>query len=551
MGKVLVANIRGARGDDGVVTPALQDLADQADASKNAAVAAKTAAEAARDAAQAVGNTNDTIMASVAANSSSAFASQLFANVANSRARLASRAGYDAARSNGFAQAGQASATAFTEAWADTSAWAGAGVQVSAGKLFGTTGGGGIGHSFRVAPGVLARVTFTLDWVANGTSGQGILIGFARNTVGGSVPGGGSQSRGLYFRSTGTLGAIHGIDNGTQDGTALFQGFSNSTWVITATVDENWYSLVAVCPATNDRVVRRFARDDSTFPLNNLTIMMNDSRGLSGSAIRPITEARIGALATGVTTAGAVGGHWSSVDGDNIMILTPSTYDSRRPSPVAVLFHGNGSDETYWNTIFNGKAIANAFLAAGFIVVSAANTGAVSTWGSDSGLDPYTRAYQYTRDHYNTGAVVFYANSMGGIESLNVLARDAIPGVAAWVGTVPTYNLAENHSNALFTATIDAAYGGNFAVNAQGHDPAVMSPLSFRGIPMWMMIATDDTTVTPSANGYALYAAVAQTNPIVKVEVTGGHVTGQIATQAPTMASWAASQIGVRNTWAP
>jgi hypothetical protein len=214
-----------------------------------------------------------------------------------------------------------------------------------------------------------------------------------------------------------------------------------------------------------------------------------------------------------------------------------------------MMFHGNGSDELHWTTNTNGKAIADAFLAAGFIIIAAANTGGVSTWGADAGLNAYTNAYRYARDHYNLGGIVFYANSMGSIESLNVLARDAIPGVAAWAGTVPTFDLAENHANSLFTAVIDGAYGGDYATNAAGHDPALMDPLAFRGIPMWMLVATDDAAVTPGPNGLALYAAIEKTNPRTKIEVTGNHSTPQIAASASMIVGHCSAALGTRTTY--
>lgn len=468
------------------------------------------------------------------------------------RLRLATSAGYDAARSNGFAQSGQAAASSFTEAWTDLSGWAGTNVQVSAGRAYGTTGAGGINHAFRVPPGSVARAVFKVNFVSGAASGQGVLVGLSRTTVGAAPATGGGTSRGLYFRSDGaSSGVLNPISDGVQ-ASSIFSGLGTSTWFVTVTVDENYYAISATAESGGKpRTLYRWSRDDVSYPLNNLTIMINDARGTSGSSVEAITEARIGAIATGKVSTGGISGHRGSVDGDNFLILTPASYDSSRPSPAIIAFHGNGSDETHWISNSNGKAVADAFLAAGFVVIAAANTGSVSTWGADAGLDAYTRAYQYARDHYNIGAIVFYANSMGSIESLNVLARDAIPGVSAWIGTVPTYDLAENYANPLFTSTIDAAYGGSYVVNGAGHDPARINPLKFRGIPMWMLIATDDTSVTPSANGQALYLATAQTNERTKVEVTGGHSTGQIASQANAMTTWAAKVIGHRATWSP
>lgn len=474
--------------------------------------------------------------------------------IALSRSRLATRAGYDTARSAGYSAAADASASRIAETWADLAAWAvtSSSVQVSGGKLYGVSGGGGANRSFRVAPGATARVVFKVNLVDAGTSGQGVLLGFNRGTVGAAPSAGGAQSRGLYFRYNGTSGSggLAPLDNGTQGTPLVSTGLGNATFYVTLTVDENYYSISATAATGGSpRYYSRWARDDATFPLNNLTIMINDARGTSGTSVEPITEARIGGIVTGAALTGGIGAHWGSSSGDNFLILTPATYDARRPSPAVIVFHGNGSDETHWTTNANGKAVADAFLAQGYIVIAAANTGATSTWGSQAGIDAYVRAYQYARDHYNVGALAFYGNSMGGIESLIALAGESIPGVAAWMGTVPTYDLAENHDNALFTATINSAYGGNYAANSVGRDPALMNPLAFRGVPMWMLLATDDAAVTPGPNGFALYDAIENTNPRTKVEVTGGHSTSQIASNAPAMVTWCNGILGLRNSY--
>lgn len=476
--------------------------------------------------------------------------------IAFTRAALAARAGYDAMRSASACQAAAASAVRFTEAWADLAAWAvtSSSVQVSGGKLFGVTGGGGANHSFRVAPGATARIVSRVNLVGAGTAGQGVLFGFNRGTEGSAPSAGGAQSRGIYIRYGGGASDIHvrTIDNGAQDTAAIMSGLGTTTVTVVVTVDENYLSVgVSLSEGAAPRAVARFARDDATFPLNNMTVMINDSRGLAGSSIEPILEATIGgtsaALSTGNTlTPGQTspGLHWGSHNGDNFLIATPVGYDSRKGAPAVIVIHGNGTDEKTWLSNTNAKAVFDAYLAAGFVVIAAANTGATSTWGATAGLDAYANAYRYARDHYNVSAVGLYANSMGGIEALNLLARDAIPGIAFCALTVPTYDLAENYTNPLYSATIATAYGGDYATNAVGHDPALMYPLEFRGTPVWALVATDDASVTPSANGLALCEDLAETNDVTLVEVTGGHSTSAIATNASAIATWSAQQIG-------
>jgi len=467
--------------------------------------------------------------------------------VADARTRLASRAAYDLATSIGKSRIATEDSDQYIENWTDLSAWAGTGAQVSAGAAFAPASGqaAGIAHSYRVDPTNIARVTVMVNFVAGATSGQGVFVGFGKQAAGSAPAAGAAGGRGIYFRSYGDTSAnseLRPLDNGTQSTALTTTG--SAVWWLTFTVDETYLTATAYCPATGVEAHVRWARDDSAFPLNNLTIMLNDTRGTAGSSVGVIAGRRGGLVTTKprqvVRTA-----QWGTAGGDAFRIALPSTYDSRQPCPAVILFHGNGSDESHWITNGNGIAVDAALLAAGFITIAAANTGATSTWGSDDGLAAYTNAYRYARDHYNIGSVSFYANSMGSIESLNALARDAIPGVAAWAGTSPTYDLAENRANALFTATIDTAYANDYANKALGHDPAKMDARLFRGIPMWMMIPTDDTAVTPSANGQALYSAVSPFVPTTKVEVTGGHSTAQIAARATDIAAFYRGVLGI------
>lgn len=467
--------------------------------------------------------------------------------ISDSRVRLATRASYDLASSLGKSRVANEDADQFIESWTDLSAWVGTGVQVSAGAAFGgaSSQSSGIAHSLRIEPSGIARITFQVNYLVGATSGQGVFVGFAKSAVGAAPAGGGAGSRGLYFRSDGLTTAtsiVKVLDNGAQS--TDLAGTGSGTWWVAVTVDETYLTMTAYNAATNAELHYRWVRDDAAFPLNNITVMVNDTRGTAGSSVGSVA-ARRGGLVTAKPRANTRTAHWGTASGDGFRIGLPASYDSRQPCPVVILFHGNGSDESHWITNANGIAVDTALLNAGFMTIAAANTGATSTWGSDDGLAAYTAAYRYARDHYNVGAVCFYANSMGSIESLNALARDAIPGVAAWAGTSPTYDLAENHVNALFTATIDAAYGGDFANMAIGHDPAKMDARLFRGIPMWMLIPTDDTSVTPAANGQALYAAVSQFVPTTKVEVTGGHSTGQIAGRAADIAAWFKGVLGL------
>lgn len=457
------------------------------------------------------------------------------------RASLAQRAAADASLSSAKRAVEWEDTSVFSEEWDDLSAWSsGTFGQVSGGRLYSDSQGGnsGANHSFVVAAGESARAIFDVR-VVSGIASGGVAVGVSSDTAGGSFGGGGSNMRGIYFSSSGIRDLTSGIP-----GTPLGSIPAGTTdWRVVFTIDTDYVTVTA--RTVDGALEYRFKWDRTGWNVNNVTVFNSDTRELTGCSVGVLAARK--SMST-VSPAIGVEGHspwcvWTDGDASSLRILVPADYDSRRPSPVAIVFHGNGSDETYWWSNANMKAVAEALVAGGYIVVGAAAT-SNTTWGNDDAIAAYDEAYEYVREHFNIGPVVFYANSMGGVESLNVLARDAIPGVMAWAGTVPTYDLAENYANALFTSVITSAYDSDYAANSVGHDPNLMGPALFRGIPMWMLVATDDTSVTPSANGLAMSNDLADYNAITKVEVTGGHSTSAIASNASTIVAFFDAAIG-------
>lgn len=414
------------------------------------------------------------------------------------------------------------------ENFANLSSWSsGTATQVSGNRCYGNGQGAGSGmnRSFAIGAAETLRAVFNVNVVGSPGSG-GCIVGVSSDSAGGSATSGGGAARGIYFSSAG----ISRWDNGTS--TLLNATTSTKSWLVTVTADETYISVVA--RATDDSaeyVVDVFAR--SGFTINNLFVFNSDSRGLSGNSVGLIGARKgIATIAprAGVEGVAQTGQYVSLPDGNRCRIILPKNYDSRVPAPVAICWHGHGTEAKTWGTNANYLAISNALAAAGFIVVSASYASSTTTWGADESLDAYYSAYEYVRDRYSIGAVVFVANSMGSIESLVELSKNRIPGVVAWVGTSPTFDLANNYANAAFTSAINTAYGitgtspNTYAQKTAGHDPALLPATAFRGLPMKVWHATDDTTVTKAANGDALIAAVADTSPDASiVATTGGH----------------------------
>jgi pimeloyl-ACP methyl ester carboxylesterase len=419
----------------------------------------------------------------------------------------------------------------FIESWTNFTSWSsGTALQISGGKVYsvGQGGNSGINHAFALTSSETLRFVVNLNLVANLSSG-GVIIGVSSDTAGGAFTNAATKVKGIYFQaaqiSAYDMGAITVLTTGTASLSGLF--------TITVIVDLVNISVVAVSSDGTKEYRCKFPR--SVFSVNNIAIFNSDSRQLTGHNIGMVAAVK------GVTTISPRTGiedqtrisHWTTVTANSqtcgIKVECPSSYDPRIAYPLAICFHGNGSDENHFFDNANGKVVADALLAAGYIVLTAAYTPNSSTWGAQPGLDVYYQAYKFARDNYSIGPVVLYANSMGGIESLLTLAEKRIPGVVAWVGTSPTCNLAACYTEGAgqFTGVINTAYsisGGNYATQTVGHDPMLKSGDAFRGVPMLFLAATDDTAVLKSSNTdlfSALVTPFAQT--VTVVSTTGGH----------------------------
>jgi pimeloyl-ACP methyl ester carboxylesterase len=427
----------------------------------------------------------------------------------------------------GINRAALPTAPSFVEQWADLSTWSSpTAVQLSSGRVYGNGQGAasGINHAFAVGPTRRMRTIFNVRTVGGTSGGGGTIVGVSSDTPGGAFTSGASKVCGIYFTSidikpftNGATGTAFGsIPAGTVD------------WTVTVVADENYVTATAVTADGLTEYSCKWTR--ATIAVNNLAVFNSDARMLTGHSVGPIGGRK--SDATVIPRTGIEGVNrtvvWTAVGNTGIRAAFPPSYDSSVSNPVAICFHGNGSNEQHFATNANGRVVANALLAAGYIVLSAAYTPNVSTWGAQNGLDAYWAAYQYLRDHYSAGKLVLYANSMGGIESLLTLADSRLPKLYAWCGTSPTADLAKNYANATFTATINTAYGIDgshlYAAQTAGHDPMLMDGSAFRGVPMLFLAATDDTTVPKADNTDPMAAKVTPYAKSVQViSTTGGH----------------------------
>ncbi|MGE7305785.1 hypothetical protein ACQKJG_18350 [Priestia megaterium] len=421
--------------------------------------------------------------------------------------------------------------TIFTEGWNNLNNWTLAGtpgLQISANKVYSTGTGGpssGANKAFAINDNENLRAVFKVT-IPSGAISGGIIIGVSQDAAGAVPTGGAGKSFGIYFRDPSV--PVQVMDNGTVTTAAENVPASPGDYTVTVTVDQKFISVVATKVDGSIEIGARRLR--AGFAVNNLYILNSDTRALTGASIG-VMSARKGLQTINPRNYGEgfKTVQWTGDGTQSFRFYLPSDYDSRVPSPVVICFHGNGSDEIGWSTNGNMAAMQRALVNAGFIVVTCTLNASKTTWGNAASTNAYYEAYKYLKNNYAIGPVAFYANSMGGVESLNALAENKIPCVA-WVATVPTFNLKNCYDTAMFTSVIKAAYGisadgSDYNQKTAGRDPALMSPSAFRLVPMMILAPSDDAAVSTVENADALQRKVqGYALELVRVPVaSGGH----------------------------
>lgn len=416
-------------------------------------------------------------------------------------------------------------ATIFTEDFADLTAWVmpeTPGLQVSGNNCYSTgTGGGGSGanHSYVLAANENLRFISKITKVANIVSG-GIFIGVSKDAAGAIPAAAAGNVFGLYITESGCKkwdGAYVGE----------FTAMSAGDYIVSVIVDALYISISIV--KTDGSVEAYYRRLRAGFAVNNIYIFNSDNRGLTGCYLSKISARKgLQTITPRTFSEGNKTIQHTGRDGNSFSIYIPSNYDSRMPNPLAICFHGNGTDETAWTSNANMYLLQKALIAAGYIVLGVSNDANRTTWGNTVSTDAYYDAYLYMIDNYAIGNIVFYGNSMGCIESLNAIVESRIPCNALAL-TSPAFSLIDNYNN-LFTDNIKTAYGiaadgSDYAAKTAGRDPSLLPAIQFNGVPIWMAAATDDTSVYKAANADALYSLVnGYSVDLIKIDVSsGGH----------------------------
>lgn len=404
-------------------------------------------------------------------------------------------------------------------------------MQVSSNKVYGNGAAGLSGMSRALNAGTTGkfRLRCLVNYVNDGVStySGGTFIGISSDAPGAAPSSGLSNGAGIYFSYNSVKLLVNGSVTSIPNATVPIAGL----YEVTIVADDNFISFAAhhTGEALGYEYVGRVTRASKS--CNNFVIFNSDARQLSGSSFQSLCYG----IGSNATIKSNFEGNYPSIvwtgDGTNdFRIVTPAGYDSRKPKPAVILFHGNGTNERSWATNANYDKISKAFVAAGFIVISAAVSGDYNTWGNTLAQACYYSAYRYLLLNYNISAFSVFVNSMGGIEFFNTLISENIGVPCCLVGTSPTANLLSCYNSSALTADIKEAYniasdGSDYATKTAGFDPVLKRPDEFLGIPQLWLTASDDTIVLPAENrDVMMKLASISTRKITKVDgITGGH----------------------------
>lgn len=409
----------------------------------------------------------------------------------------------------------------WVEAWADDAAWSDPGVvAVADGQGYTAAGGAGTNRALVVPAGGNARVvtTFEFPGAAGGTGTEWIFFGFSSNPAGDPYSLGGHFGMGIETLS----GQVQGW-NGT--GTTNVGGLAPAgDYVVTACADAEVVTFTLSRVGSFDQWTYELPRSHGA--VNNVAIWLSDSRLAAGARIGPI-GAKVGA-ATTTPPAGNPGlpsvhyGDTGGPTGATIRYTLPAGFDSRRPTPMVVNFHGAGG------VAGSIGALEAECLDAGYIYVTSDGY-ATNSVGAAPAVAEYTRVYEYMLARYPIAAVALVAESMGGAVAANTLGHRGIPLPACWVGYFPLLNLQAAWANNLGDRpSIIEHYGVNpdgsdLAELTAGYSPVQADPATFAGVPCLFFHSPADTVVAKVDNSDAFAAAVEGYSEVTIVETEGEH----------------------------
>lgn len=219
-----------------------------------------------------------------------------------------------------------------------------------------------------------------------------------------------------------------------------------------------------------------------------------------------------------------------------IRVAIPANYDSRYPAPLLINSHGTSmlkELETMPNAyIQESTDFYQAMLNAGVIVASSEMQSEAS-YGNNAGIGDIDRVLNWVRNRFAVSSVFLVGTSAGMVGVLNYVAAHSnhVNGV---MGLFPVTDMYFTYTNvtgySAGTNFINAAYGAvasTYSNLTYNHDPMLINPNRYFGVPMRLYASAGDTQIPMAQNTTAFTNRIAgQASEISVYTASGAHGSG-------------------------
>lgn len=208
------------------------------------------------------------------------------------------------------------------------------------------------------------------------------------------------------------------------------------------------------------------------------------------------------------------------IAGEGMILCRPAEPIPTSSLPAIIAIHGHGGDASQMAPYWRGMQVVRKLVETGYQVLCI-DAGGGATFNNDTAMAAITAAYNWLANTNGMAGqkVGLLAWSMGGGNSLQWIKGNAAKVSAAFLFAPLTDLDYYCAPGGVPTAEAQAAYGGNYAVNSQGHKIANEYPTWRDKCPIKIASGTADTTV-PLAKPQAFVAGVNQ--PQVTIDAVNG-----------------------------
>ena len=205
-----------------------------------------------------------------------------------------------------------------------------------------------------------------------------------------------------------------------------------------------------------------------------------------------------------------------TVGGQPAVAIVPATPN---PRGLVIYLHGYGGDHLSLQRGDDEGRVAQRLVADGYVVAASDAHG--DAWGNAASQQDYVDLAAELTRRYATPRTFLWAESMGTLAALHLLAGDRIPGLAGLAAVCPLTDLGFV-VDGQFQLLVRQAYGGRLPTGTQ--DPAQLPAEDFRGDHIRFYVASHDQTVPTELNAGPFTARVGSVADVSTVPCQGGHI---------------------------